>query len=62
MPESGIDEFRYVSTTRTRVQRQDNTLFDLRDPDSDYVFVMNPDVYVCPDALSELLSPFGARG
>ena len=35
-----------------------NTLFDLRDRNSDYVFVMNPDVYVCPDVFWELLSPF----
>ncbi len=59
LPQSGIDEFRYVFYDENQGSAKgQNTLFDLRDRNSDYVFVMNPDVYVCPDVFWELLSPF----
>ena len=60
LPESGIDEFRYVFYDENQGSAAgQNTLFDLRDRDSDFVFVMNPDVYVCPDVFTELFTVFG---
>ena len=57
----GFDSFQYVFYDENRGSAGgQNTLFDLRDPDTDYVFVMNPDVYLCPDVLCELLVPFSS--
>ena len=53
--------FSTCSTTRIEDRPGARThCFDLRDPDTDYVFVMNPDVYLCPDVLCELLVPFSS--
>jgi GT2 family glycosyltransferase len=55
----GIDNLHYVFYDENRGSAGgQNTLFDLRDPDTDYVFVMNPDVYLCPDVFCELLGGF----
>ncbi len=59
LPEYGIDRFHYVFYDENRGSAGgQNTLFELRDPGTDYVFVMNPDVYLCPDVLCQLLGPF----
>ena len=50
----GIDTFRYEFFEENRGSAKGhNSLFDLREPDTDYVLVINPDVYACPDLLCE---------
>jgi hypothetical protein len=57
----GIDGFLYHFFAENRGSaRGQNSLFEMRDADVDYVFVMNPDVYLCPDVFCELLLPFEA--
>jgi GT2 family glycosyltransferase len=57
--EHGVQAFHYVFYDENQGSaRGQNTLFGLREVDTDYVFVMNPDVYLCPDVLCELLRPF----
>ena len=59
LAEYGIDRFHYEFYDENRGSaRGQNTLFDLRNADTDYVFVINPDVYLCPDVLCQLLAPF----
>ena len=59
LPAFGIDRFHYVFYDENRGSaRGQNSLFDLRDAATDYVFVMNPDVYLCPDVLCQLLGSF----
>ena len=55
----GIDTFRYeFFEENLGSAKGHNSLFDLRDPDTDFVLIINPDVYACPDLLCELLKPF----
>jgi GT2 family glycosyltransferase len=59
LPGHGIDGFRYEFFEENRGSaRGQNTLFELRDADTDFVFVMNPDVYLCPDVFCEIMVPF----
>ncbi len=57
--EAGIDDLQYVFYDENQGSAKgQNTLFELRDPGTDFVFVVNPDLYLCPDVLCELLIPF----
>jgi GT2 family glycosyltransferase len=60
LQEFGIASVRYEFFGENRGSaRGHNALFALRESDTDYVLVVNPDVYACPDLLCELLRPFG---
>jgi hypothetical protein len=56
---SGVDEFHYefYDCNRGSAGGQ-NALFEHRDKDTEFVFVLNPDAYLCPNVLGELLTPF----
>jgi hypothetical protein len=56
----GISSFRYEFYDENRGSAEGhNSLFALRAAGTDFIFVMNPDVYLAPDVLSELVHPFG---
>jgi hypothetical protein len=55
----GISSFRYEFYNENRGSAEGhNSLFALRAAGTDFVFVMNPDVYLAPDVLCELVGPF----
>jgi GT2 family glycosyltransferase len=59
LQEFGIDSVRYeFFGENLGSARGHNALFDLRESDTDFVVVINPDIYACPDLLCELLRPF----
>lgn len=55
----GVAGFQYVFFDENRGSANgQNSLFALRSDDTDYVFVTNPDAYLCPQIFRELLLPF----